>query len=58
MPALQPNPFGAGHVQQGPEDRLVTYANIAAKIFVGQLCRGVHRQAVSPFGVVKKVSDV
>ena len=58
MPSFQPDPFGAGHVQQCSEDRFVTDANVPSEISVGQLRRRVHRELVGPFRVVEKMSDV
>jgi hypothetical protein len=58
MPALQPNPFGAGHVPQRSEDRAVTNAKVMSQMLFGQIRGGIHCQAVRPFGVIKQIPDV
>ena len=53
VPSLEPNPLGAGHVQQRPENRAVANTKIATKTLVGKLRGRVEREAVGPFRIVK-----
>ena len=58
MPSFQPNPFGARHVNQRPENRTVTDVKVAAQIFRGKLAGSIQRQTICPLGVIKQMLDV
>ena len=58
MPAFEPDPFGAGHVQERSEDRFVTDAKVASQMFFRQLRRRIHRKRIGPLCVIEKVPDI